>query len=387
MDGTKRWYLIMYVCLALAVLTKGPVGIVLPGLIILIFISIQRKWAEIGNMSIPVGLVLFSAVALPWYIAMYAMYGTEFLNNFFGVHNYLRATVSEHPKDNVIYYYVIVFLLSALPWSAFAVKAMVKEYKGARASFSPLVIFSILWVVVYFIFYSLMATKYLTYTFPMLFPVALLTAIHLDKLLVRGEEAAIGYWIGVPLALAMLGYVLVASRYIEGFRLAFAVGALLLPWLLVWWQAKRRNPRYVLELLCLCQVASYVVLSIGVFPAIAEVRSGKVIAEGIVDDVVSQIGLYQFYSTSAVYYSGSVAVKIAPEGTKAEGQSQLLSWSSKYTMPVQPLPRLIAQSTNKNLQIVVPDKKRDEFWAEAAKYNPRLLKHTESYSYYYLRIE
>lgn len=385
MDGTKRWYLAAYVSMALAVLTKGPIGVLLPALVMLLVILLQRNWTELKEMYLLTGVLLFAIVALPWYAAMYTLHGMEFINNFFGVHNYLRATVSEHPKDNVSYYYLAVFLLSMLPWSALAIKALVHGYKELRSRKSPLLLFLFLWIAAYLGFYSLMATKYLTYTFPILFPVAILTASQLERMLAQGQTKKLFYWIGVPVALLMVGYMAAAHRYLVGWELGLATGSLLLFLVFSVWKARNRTAVDVFKLLCLCQAGSYIILSLFLFPIIAESRSGKEIAKSMVDLRVEKIGIYQFYSTSAVFYSGKVAVKLTPRSEVNFRQEEELDWSSKYTMPTQGIADFGENPPLASRLIIVRDKQREQLLPEAAKFNYQLLKSSKGFSYYFLK--
>ncbi|HWR41938.1 glycosyltransferase family 39 protein [Sporomusa sp.] len=385
MDGTKRWYLAMYASLAFAVLTKGPVGLLLPGLVAAVFLGLQRNLSELRNMSLLSGVFLFSIIALPWYSLMYINYGSEFLNTFLGVHNYLRATVSEHPKDNVAYYYVIVFLLSMLPWSFLAIRAVVDQCKELSSKKAHLVLLSFIWASTYFIFYSLMATKYLTYTFPILFPVAILTAVYLDKLIAQGKTKLIVYWVGAPTVLAIISYSVVAYRYLNSSALLSMISILLITLLFTWRQAKGQNTRYVFGLLCLCQLVCYSALSFFVFPAIAQTRSEKGLAEIVSEYHGYKIGFYQFYSTSAVYYSGNVAIKIKPSSESTSNQSELLSWSSKYTMPSQTLDNFAVQSEQDQRLIIVPDSNKASFLKEAENFNPQLLRSAGGFSYYSIK--
>ncbi|WP_255348809.1 glycosyltransferase family 39 protein [Pelosinus sp. HCF1] len=385
MDGTKRWYLAAYVSMALAVLTKGPVGALLPGLVMLLFIMLQRNWTELKAMFLPTGVVLFVVVALPWYAAMYTLHGTEFIDNFFGVHNYLRATVSEHPKDNVSYYYLAVFMLSMLPWSALAVKALIQGCKDLRSQKSPLLLFLFLWIAVYFGFYSLMATKYLTYTFPILFPVAILTATQLEQMITQDKAAEIFCWIGVPVALLMFVYIIAAYRYLAGGELSLAIVSLLLLLVFSAWRSRNRTAVDVLKLLCLCQLGSYIILSLFIFPTIAESRSGKGMAESMINLGAEKIGIYKFYSTSAVFYSGKVAFKLIPPSEVPSRQAEVLDWSSKYTMPTQGIADFGANPPLSDRLIIVEDKQRDQFLREAAKFNYQLLKNSEGLSYYLIQ--
>ena len=382
MDGTKRWYLAAYVSMALAVLTKGPIGALLPALVMLLVIVLQRNWTEPKEMYLLPGLLLFAIVALPWYAAMYTLHGMEFINNFFGVHNYLRATVSEHPKDNVSYYYLAVFVLSMLPWSALAVKALIQGFKDLRSRKSPLLLFLFLWIAAYLGFYSLMATKYLTYSFPILFPVAILTAMQLERMLAQGKAKEIFYWLGVPVVLLMVVYMIAAYRYLAGWGLGLATAGLLLVLVFSVWKARNRTAVDVFKLLCLCQLGSYIILSLFIFPVIAESRSGKEMAKSMVDLGAEKIGMYQFYSTSAVFYSGKVAVKLISPREVTFRQEEELDWSSKYTMPTQGIVEFGAKPPLSDQLIIVRGKQREQLLLETALCNYQLLKDSKGLSYY-----
>lgn len=385
MDGTKRWYLGMYASLALAVLTKGPIGVLLPGLVIVLFLGVGRNWAELKHMSIPAGILIFALIALPWYAAMYAVHGTDFLDTFLGVHNYLRATVSEHPKDNVSYYYIAVFFLSMLPWSFLAVRAFIAGYQEFRLKFSPLGVFCSLWIAAYFGFYSLMATKYLTYTFPILFPAIVLTARYLDQVLAQDDRQLMLHWVGIPVALLMIGYIIAAFRYLHDFKLTAAAGSLAAMLLLTGWLLKGREAKRLLALLCICQLVSFLIVSVLVLPDIAGSRSGKGIAGTLADNRSYRLAAYHFYSTSLVFYNGTVAVKIQPADVLAARQSGTLDWSEKYTMPMQTLAEFMSQS--QKALIVVPDKIKEQFNAESQGLKPELVRSKDGFSYYYFTAD
>ncbi len=379
--GTKKWYLAMYVCLALAVLTKGPVGLLLPGLVMIIYIGLERNWSELKNMSIPLGIILFAFVAVPWYAAMYLAHGSDFISTFFGVHNYLRATVSEHPKDNVAYYYVVVFFLSLLPWSAVAAKAIIAGFKSFRAESSAISLFCLVWTAVYFIFYSLMATKYLTYIFPILFPASILTGVYLANVFAKGDSKTIAYWCGMPAGFAALVYTAVAWRYLTGAGLAVAAISLLAPLAFVWRRAgEGKDATWLFKHLVACQLVSLLTLSVLVFPAIASSRSAKDMANTISDIAVSKVGHYRFYDTSAVFYGGAVAVKLlSPDELQSEAAGGL-TWTKKYTMPAQTLADFL--SGDPAAVVVVPDKLVAQFSAEAGPFEPELIKSANGHHYY-----
>lgn len=120
-SGRSRYYYLAFAAAALAVLDKGPIGLALPGLVILIFLLWQRRLSMLCSIHMLGGLALFLVVTGLWYVPMYLLHGSDFLDTFLGVHNVLRATVSEHPRNNVWYYYLLVFLVGFSPghWSSY----------------------------------------------------------------------------------------------------------------------------------------------------------------------------------------------------------------------------------------------------------------------------
>ncbi len=158
----------------LAVLTKGPIGFFLPGLIILLFLISQRDAKFLLEMPLIRGLGIFFVIISAWYLPMYLIHGWDFVEEFLGVHNFLRATVSEHPQYDVWYYYPIVFLIGTAPWSLPVIYFSVRKLKlpplDSRRRFL------IIWAVTVFVVFQSFATKYPTYTFPYLMPLAILFA-------------------------------------------------------------------------------------------------------------------------------------------------------------------------------------------------------------------
>ena len=181
-----------YIAAALAVITKGPIGIILPGLILLIYIcarhAIHRKdkiyqlSKDIKLLFNPLGLLAFIAIASPWYIAMYSIHGEQFISGFLGLHNVDRALISEHPKFNVWYYYLLIVPLSLLPWTPVIVYHL-KDLNW-KDDFDLL---GIIWFIVIVLFYSLVATKYLTYTLPAIIPCIIWAAVKICELVTDKE--------------------------------------------------------------------------------------------------------------------------------------------------------------------------------------------------------
>ncbi len=197
-----------YACAGLATLTKGPIGLLLPGLVILVFLTLRRDLGALARIRIPTGLLVYCAVCGPWYLYMYAAHGADFVNTFLGIHNVLRATVSEHAQWNVWYFYLGIYFLGMFPWSFALPLALLRVWR-VRPQIDLRAQFLLVWAIVVPLFFQCMATKYPTYSFPAFLPAAILTArllAHYPRVL-RAAAA-----VGTGLCLAL---VLAASHYSE----------------------------------------------------------------------------------------------------------------------------------------------------------------------------
>lgn len=186
----SNYYRLAYVCAAFAILTKGPIGFLLPGLIILIFLLLQRNLKELLHLQLPLGLIIICVLGGSWYMYMYITHGIAFIDTFFGVHNMLRVTQSEHPKQNVWYFYIIITIIATFPWGIVSVYQWIRtrpnishlyiKIKSLFSKHDPLSTFLWVWALTTILVFQCVATKYTTYTFPALFPLTLLIARSLQ---------------------------------------------------------------------------------------------------------------------------------------------------------------------------------------------------------------
>jgi len=119
-----KQYWLMYVCMALATVTKGPIGIVFPGAIIFLHILCTGQWQRLFKMHCLRGLLLYFFIAAPWYYLMYQVHGMEFINTFLGFHNLTRFTTPEHPTRVLWWYYFPVIILGLFPWTGLLLQSI-----------------------------------------------------------------------------------------------------------------------------------------------------------------------------------------------------------------------------------------------------------------------
>lgn len=161
------------------------------GAYVLAYLAGNRDFKTLAHMKLFRGILLALAIAALWYVPMTLLHGFAFLDGFIGVHNVLRATVSEHPRNNTWWYYFLIFLIGCFPWSL-SLPWLWKKYgktlkeriktRTFWKSLDDRQRFLFLWVLVTWFFFECMATKYPTYTFPCLPPLAIGLACAASRL-------------------------------------------------------------------------------------------------------------------------------------------------------------------------------------------------------------
>ena len=202
----ERYY-IAYIFAGLATLTKGPIGLLFPGAIVFSYILITRKWSLLKTMKIPSGLLVYSVVALPWYILMYKFHGSAFIDTFLGFHNVTRFTSPEHPEGVLWYYYIPVLILGFFPWTAIMLQSMWASVTKSTHDFFPLIFLNI-WALVIFVFFTISQTKLVSYILPVFPPLAMIVGWYIDRLWTGRTQSRIYSW------MIMLG--IIATVFISG---------------------------------------------------------------------------------------------------------------------------------------------------------------------------
>jgi len=178
-------YVAMPVFSAIAVLAKGPVGLVLPGLVIVVFLLLQGQlWVVLRQMPMLAMALLFFAVATPWYALAAQAHGMAFLGGFFGFSNLERYTSVLYGHAGPWYFYLPWCLLLLLPWSFYWPLAVARlgywrlGWRRKQPRASQLAPFCLVWFLVVLLFFSAAATKLAGYILPLVPAGALLISLY-----------------------------------------------------------------------------------------------------------------------------------------------------------------------------------------------------------------
>lgn len=187
----NKWYLASYVFMGGGILTKGPVGIVLPGLIMILFALYLGKFWEMWREMRPIlGLFLVFLLSAPWYILVTWRNGWNFINAFFGYHNIERFTDVVNGHSAPWYFYFLVVLLGFAPYSVFipgAIATLADNF-WQRSHFlnqersQHLGLFVCFWFLGVFGFFTIAVTKLPSYVLPLMPAAAIIVALFWSDL-------------------------------------------------------------------------------------------------------------------------------------------------------------------------------------------------------------
>jgi 4-amino-4-deoxy-L-arabinose transferase-like glycosyltransferase len=217
-----RWLVAGWVLCALAVLSKGLIGIVLPALVIGPWLLAQGRWRQMLKLLHPLGPIAFALVAAPWFVMVQQRY-PGFFDYFFMEQHFRRFAQSNFNNVHGVWFFIVGLPLFTLPWSAWLPAALRMIWSGrVEAQHSPavsnrpaaLLAFYAWWVFAIVGFFSIPSSKLIGYVMPALAPwCALLTLAILDRAesFSPGRVAKRWPWIMTACAVGCVAIVAVAT--------------------------------------------------------------------------------------------------------------------------------------------------------------------------------
>ncbi|MEH1920970.1 ArnT family glycosyltransferase [Nostoc sp.] len=190
----NKWYLAFYVLIAGAILTKGPVGIVLPGLIVGAFLLYVGKVLEVlREMRLFVGILIILGLSVPWYALVIWRNGWNYINSFFGYHNLERFTEVVNGHSAPWYFYFVIVLLGFAPYSVYLPASIIRLKFWKRSHwrslerFQQFGLFAWFWFASIFVFFCIAVTKLPSYVLPLMPAAAILVALLWSDLFPSNE--------------------------------------------------------------------------------------------------------------------------------------------------------------------------------------------------------
>jgi len=216
-EKNSSWIL-FYISIGLGVLAKGPVAIVLPAFIVLIFLIGKKElnWNSIKRINPFFGGILTLLVCVPWFILVHHATKGEFTRGFFLEHNFQRFSGEMEGHGGLPFVTWAFVLLGLLPYSFFVIQGFVQGWK--KRKMNDFILFSFIISVVFIGFFSISGTKLPNYPMPAYPFLAVLISIYLSGILdksipLKGYKISLWVLLAVTLIIPVGGYI--ALAYVE----------------------------------------------------------------------------------------------------------------------------------------------------------------------------
>lgn len=320
----RAHFLIGYAALGFAALAKGPVGLLLPVMIIGIFLIFKKNIGFVKEMQIGWGILIFSGIAGPWY-TMICLQNSDYFEYFFIKQNFgsfLDDVHSRHPEP--FYYYLPLLFGGFFPWSFFLPYVLYNAIREKIKLYGDGILYSLIWFVVIFVFFSMASSKLGSYILPLFPALALLVGVFLHELTTTPSRAAhkavlisfipvLALFAGVLIYLFLYPPLDIETKF--GFNLGLLKYIALLTsgiFILAFFSVlKKKYPAYIFFMTS-AMVSIVVFAYLFIMPAIDAYRSTKGLAIKL-DKILEPGENFIFYDRvmdSALFYTDRKAIEV-----------------------------------------------------------------------------
>jgi len=175
--GDRKWMWLVWAAMAGATLTKGLIGGVIPGAVLVLYSAICKQWSLWKRMEWLVGVPIFLLLAAPWFVIVSAR-NPEFAHFFFIHEHFERYLTTEHHREGAPWYFVPILVGGLLPWTTLAPQFFRFAWRTEGAARLPNRLI-VIWCAFVFAFFSLSGSKLPGYILPMFPAMGLLLGQYL----------------------------------------------------------------------------------------------------------------------------------------------------------------------------------------------------------------
>lgn len=240
--GRSSYFIYGWAAAGIGFLAKGPVALVIALLVMLPYYLWERRatharppdwrgWAA--------GLLLFGAITVPWFGALWLRAGGGAVMELFGHYTFGRYTGTIERQSGPVWYYLPVIVLGFFPWIAFLPSALVSAVRRLREpatttderALHQLVRLAVAWIVMPLLFFSFARTKLPNYVALELPALAVLVALYFESAVERmRSRSALISTAAVPLTIFMVAVAIVLFSRDNRLTVELAVAARSLIW-------------------------------------------------------------------------------------------------------------------------------------------------------------
>ena len=208
--------ILFFIFSAFAVLTKGPLGLLIPLAVIVVFLMIRKEAGFLFCRYCCWGFLLFFLIAAPWYIFMFKKFGNSFIQEFFYNDHIRRLLQAEHRGNDRWYFYPLSTVLCIFPWSIFTAASFVYLLRRLKERGSlPVYSFVFSWIFTTLVMFQIAHSKLVSYIFPIFPALAVITGDFIHEAAIYNKRLL--YLLSLTtlfiLILFPVGLVVAASKY------------------------------------------------------------------------------------------------------------------------------------------------------------------------------
>jgi 4-amino-4-deoxy-L-arabinose transferase-like glycosyltransferase len=174
---STSWAAIAGLTAGLGFLTKGPLGVVIPAIVLIPIWWRQRTRVVFRRADAAIAILLFAICGLPWYVVMWAVHGTPYLQSFFVADNLERFATTRYNDVRALWYYVPILIGGLMPWTIYALVLpwrIVRDLIQRRRLLTDAEWRLVIWTVAPLLLFTVSIGKQPRYILPMLPPIAMM---------------------------------------------------------------------------------------------------------------------------------------------------------------------------------------------------------------------
>ena len=220
-EGLTRRRMLLYFAIALAVLTKGPIGLILPGMVALVWIATEKRWDLLPRMSLFRGAIVVLVLAGGWYLAAFIEGGPDFFRKQILTENVLRFAGGNDFHEGHIhpfYYMEMALLAGFMPWTILLPVVALQATREPRP-LNPRLKYILIWFVAVLVFYNIPQSKrgvYLLCLYPAL---ATLASIYICHAVTHPESTRT--WMRWTMRLSGVAFLLIGAAALAALTILF----------------------------------------------------------------------------------------------------------------------------------------------------------------------
>ena len=175
-----RWWALSGLAAGLGFLTKGPIALVVPAIVLVPIWWRERRTVALRASHLVIAVVLFAISGLPWYIAMTLTHGTAYLQSFFVADNLERFATTRFNGPRQVWYYVPIVIGGLLPWAIFLVVLPLRTLRDVaqrRRRLTDIEWRLVIWTLAPLVLFTASIGKQPRYILPVLPPLAMMLGL------------------------------------------------------------------------------------------------------------------------------------------------------------------------------------------------------------------